>query len=281
MTLTATDLADREAPRRVGAPARRRGSARLSRKYVGRAATFVVSIVLGITIWGLVSLRYPMVLLPSPRETWVSAKDLWQDGTITESIWASSKRIISGWGLGLIVGIPVGLLMGRFQLLRTLFDPWVEFFRFIPPIAFVTLAVVWLGIGESSKVVLIFYTSVFIVTLNTLAGVLAVDEAKLRAAASLGAGRLRILGAVVLPSTVPYIVTGARLAMGNSFLTIVSAEIVAAQTGLGALIWRSRNYGRTEWVFVAIIVLGALGYCFDRILRLLARHLLGRFQVHV
>lgn len=281
MTLTATDLADRDAPQPVVSPARWRGHVLLRSRHVGHSATFVLSILSGVAVWGLVSLRYPMVLLPSPGETWVAGKELWQDGTITESIWSSSKRILIGWGLGLLVGVPVGLLMGRFRLLRTLFDPWVEFFRFIPPISFVTLAVVWLGIGESSKVVLIFYTSVFIVTLNTVAGVLAVDEAKLRAAASLGAGRLRVLGAVVLPSTVPFIVTGARLAMGNSFLTIVSAEIVAAQTGLGALIWRSRNYGRTEWVFVGIIVLGALGYCFDRILRLLARHLLGRFQVHV
>jgi NitT/TauT family transport system permease protein len=278
MTLT---VADTEAVQGAVAPKRRRGIVLRGNGRLWRFATFAFSILLGVTIWGVLSLRYPTTLLPSPSETWIAAKELWRDGTITESIWASSKRILSGWGLGLVVGIPVGLLMGRSQTLRTLFDPWVEFFRFIPPISFVTLAVVWLGIGESSKVVLIFYTSVFIVTLNTLAGVLAVDESKLRAAASLGAGRTRTLLAVVLPSTVPYIVTGARLAMGNSFLTIVSAEIVAAQTGLGALIWRSRNYGRTEWVFVGVIVLGILGYCFDRILRFLARHLLGRFQVRV
>lgn len=283
MTLTAADLVDGgQAPGPVVTPARRRGRVRVLRnRRLHRVATFLLSIAIGVAIWGLVSLRYPTTLLPSPAETWAAATDLWDDGTIGESVRSSSKRILAGWALGLLVGVPVGLLMGRSQLLRTLFDPWVEFFRFIPPISFVTLAVVWLGIGESSKIVLIFYTSVFIVTLNTLAGVLAVEESRLRAAAALGAGRLRILGAVVLPSTVPYIVTGARLAMGNSFLTIVSAEIVAAQTGLGALIWRSRNYGRTEWVFVGVIILGMLGYCFDRILRFLARHLLGRFQVRV
>lgn len=246
-----------------------------------RVLLFIASIAFGVTLWGLLSLRYSMTLLPSPNETWIAARELWHDGMITESIWASSKRILSGWGLGLGVGAIVGLVMGRFQLLRGLIDPWVEFFRFIPPISFVTLAVIWLGIGESSKIVLIFYTSVFIVTINTLAGVLSIEEAKLRAAAALGAGRLRILRSVVLPSTVPHLVTGARLAMGNSFLTIVSAEIVAAQTGLGALIWRSRNYGRTEWVFVSVILLGALGFLFDRILRLFARHALGRFEVRV
>ena len=175
----------------------------------------------------------------------------------------------------------MGLLMGRITVVRRLLDPYIEFFRFIPPISFVSLAIIWLGIGESSKVILIFYTSVFIVTINTIAGVLSVDETKLRAAASLGAGRLRTMGFVILPATVPYIVTSARLAMGNSFLTIVSAEIVAAQQGLGALIWTARNYGRTEWVFVGIITLGILGFLFDRIIRIVARRLLGRYSVAV
>lgn len=244
-------------------------------------ALVLLSLGSGVAIWGLLSLRYPINLLPSPGETWDSAVELWRNGTISESVAKSAQRILLGWGLGLVVGVPVGLLMGRFRLMRTLLDPWVEFFRFIPPISFVTLAVIWLGIGESSKVILIFYTSVFIVTINTIAGVLAVDESKLRAAESLGASRLRVLTSVVLPSTVPFIVTGARLAMGNSFLTIVSAEIVAANEGLGALIWRSRNYGRTEWVFVGIIILGSMGYVFDRVLRMLSRRFLGRFQVKV
>lgn len=91
------------------------------------------------------------------------------------------------------MGVPVGLLVGQIKIVRQFLEPYIEFFRFIPPVAFVTLAVVWLGIGESSKVVLIFYTAVFIVTLNTSAGVMAVSESKLRAAASLGASRRQIL----------------------------------------------------------------------------------------
>jgi NitT/TauT family transport system permease protein len=265
----------------AGSPteSRRRSYALAAR--MRRLATVLLSLGCGVALWGLVSLRYPTTLLPSPAETWDAGVELWRQGTITDSVVKSSQRILLGWALGLAVGVPIGLLMGRFAIIRRLLDPWVEFFRFIPPISFVTLAVIWLGIGESSKVVLIFYTSVFIVTINTLAGVLAVDEPKLRAAESLGASRLRVLRSVVLPSTVPYIVTGARLAMGNSFLTIVSAEIVAANEGLGALIWRARNYSRTEWVFVGIIILGVLGYTFDRVLRIFARRFLGRFQVRV
>jgi taurine transport system permease protein len=244
-------------------------------------ATYVLSVAAGLAVWHLISLTQNPFFLPSPGETWTAFKELWSDGTWRASVVASAQRIAVGWGLGLAVGVPVGLLMGRIGFVRRLLDPYIEFFRFIPPIAFVTLAIIWLGPGESSKVVLIFYTSVFIVTLNTIAGVLAVDETKLRAASSLGAGQAQTMLFVIVPATVPYIVTAARLAMGNSFLTIVSAEIVAAQEGLGSLIWSARNYGRTEWVFVGIFTLGVMGFLFDRIIRVLARRLLGRYAVTV
>jgi NitT/TauT family transport system permease protein len=241
----------------------------------------LVSIVAGLAAWQLASLRVPPLFLPSPLETWQGFLELLDDGTLGTSILASGARILVGWGLGVAVGVPLGIFMGYFRWVRRLFDPYIEFFRFIPPIAFVTLAVIWLGPGEASKVALIFYTTVFIVTLNTIAGTVSVPELRLRAAASLGAGPLTTLRTVIVPSTVPYMVTGARLAMGNSFLTIVSAEIVAAQEGLGALIWNARNYSRTEWVFVGIITLGLLGFVFDRILRVAARTLLKRYGVAI
>jgi NitT/TauT family transport system permease protein len=248
---------------------------------IGRFLTGVVSVVAGILIWDLASRQTNPVFLPSPYLTWMSVGELWDDGTLWQSVAASSSRILAGWGLGVVVGIPIGILMGHFQLVRRLLDPYIEFFRFIPPIAFVTLAVIWLGPGEAAKIALILYTTIFIVMINTIAGVLSVSELRLRAAASLGAGPLSTLLTVVVPSTVPYMVTGARIAMGNSFLTIVSAEIVAAQQGLGSLIWTSRNYGRTEWVFVGIIILGALGFLFDRVVRLVASRLLRRYGVAV
>lgn len=246
-----------------------------------RGLTYVVSLVGGVALWTLLSMRYDPNFLPSPAETWTGAVELWSDGTLIGAILASARRIAIGWGLGVLFGIPTGLVMGRVAVIRRLLDPYIEFFRFIPPIAFVTLAVIWLGIGEASKIALIFYTTVFLVTVNTIAGVLSVDQPKLRAAASLGAGPYQTMVSVVVPATVPFMVTGARLAMGNSFLTIVSAEIVAARTGLGSLIWTSRNYGRTDWIFVGIVALGILGFLFDRVLRIVARRLLRRYAVTV
>jgi taurine transport system permease protein len=242
---------------------------------------YVGSVSASIVIWGLVSTRFSPILLPSPWQTFQAAGELIESGRLWGGIVASSYRILVGWGLGIVVGIPTGLLMGRVPTIRTLLDPFIEFFRFIPPIAFVSLAVIWFGIGEASKIVLIFYTTVFIITLNTIAGVMAVEESKLRAAACLGAGRVRTMTEVVIPASVPYMVTGARLAMGNSFLTVVAAELVAAQQGLGALIWTSRNFGRTDWVFVGIVTLGLLGYLFDRVVRILASRGLGRYGVKV
>ena len=241
----------------------------------------IVSVAGGIGLWGLASLGANPLFLPSPLLTLNSAVELVQDGTWWSSIVASTFRILTGWGLGVAVGIPLGILMGHFRSVRQLLDHYIEFFRYVPPIAFVPLAVIWLGPDELSKIALIFYTTVFIVTINTMAGVQSTDEIRLRAARALGAGPLRTVLTVVVPSTVPFMVTGARLAMGNSFLTIVSAEIVAAQEGLGALIWTARNYGRTEWVFVGIITLGLLGYAFDRLVRYGTRRLLKRYRVSV
>ena len=254
---------------------------RRARPHLTSLAISAASLICGLALWQLASMRMLPLFLPSPAMTAAGFVELAQDGTLWTSIVASSARILAGWSVGVVVGIPLGILMGYVRPIRQVLDPYIEFFRFVPPIAFVTLAVIWLGPGEMSKVALIFYTTVFIVTLNTLAGAQVVPELRLRAAAALGAGKLTILRTVIVPSTVPFMVTGARIAMGNSFLTIVSAEIVAAEEGLGALIWNARNYSRTEWVFAGIITLGVLGFLFDRVLRFLAGRYLKRYGVSV
>jgi len=252
-----------------------------TRRTVRKVGWSVVSLVAGIAVWQLAAWYFGPGLVSAPGVTLQAAVDLTRDGTLPESCLVSLRRILIGWATGIVVGVPLGILMGRVHVIRVLLDPYIEFFRFIPPIAFVTVAIAWFGIGETSKVILIFYTSVFIITINTIAGVLAINSSKLRAAESLGAGKRQILVSVVLPATVPHVVTGARLALGNSFLTIVSAEIVAAQTGLGSLIWTSRNYGRIDWIFVGIIALGILGYLCDRAIRFTARATLRHYNVKI
>jgi NitT/TauT family transport system permease protein len=143
----------------------------------------------------------------------------------------------------------------------------------------ITIAVIWFGIGEASKVFLIIYTTVFIVILNTAAGVGAISPNKIRAAQALGATPRQIFFLVAFPATVPYILTGMRIAMANSFTTIVAAELVAANDGLGVILWQGRLYMQIDDIFVAMVSLCVLGFTFDRLFRLGVARFAGRYDV--
>lgn len=218
------------------------------------------------------------VLFPTPWKVFLKAIELAQDGTLWEQSSASLARIASGFAGGSLIGIPIGLAIGSFPIVRRLLEPYTEFLRFIPATAMITVAVIWFGIGEGSKIFLIIYTTVFIVIINTAAGVSAVAPNKIRAARSLGAGPAQVFFFVALPATVPYILTGMRLAMANSFVTIIAAELVAANNGLGRMIWDSRMYMLVDQIFVALLVLGLLGFTADRLFRWGIYAFAGRFS---
>jgi ABC-type nitrate/sulfonate/bicarbonate transport system permease component len=207
------------------------------------------------------------VLFPPPGRVVAKAIELAQDGTLWENASVSLQRIGLGFFFGALIGIPIGLAIGSFGIVRRILEPYTEFLRFIPATALITVAVIWFGIGEGSKIFLIIYTTVFIVIISTAAGVSAVVPNKIRAARSLGASRAQVFCYVALPATVPYILTGMRLAMGNSFVTIIAAELVAANAGLGKMIWDARLYMLVDQIFVALLVLGLLGFTADRLFR--------------
>jgi NitT/TauT family transport system permease protein len=167
--------------------------------------------------------------------------------------------------------------MGTFSIVRKLLDPYIEFFRYIPALSLVTLALIWFGPGEASKVFLLTYATLFIVVVNTAVGVGAVPTSQIRAAQSLGARRHQVFLHVIVPRTVPYILTGMRIALGNAFTTIVASEMVAAQSGLGFVIFSSRLFMNTQAIFVAIFCLGLLGLASDRLLRTLMRVFARRY----
>ena len=217
------------------------------------------------------------VLFPTPGKVFLKALELARDGTLWEETSASLLRIFAGFVGGSLIGIPIGLAIGSFRIVRRLLEPYTEFLRFIPATAMITVAVIWFGIGEASKIFLIIYTTVFIVIINTAAGVSAVAPNKIRAARSLGAGPAQVFLFVALPATVPYILTGMRLAMANSFVTIIAAELVAANNGLGRMIWDSRMYMLVDQIFVALLVLGLLGFAADRLFRWGIYAFAGRF----
>jgi NitT/TauT family transport system permease protein len=247
---------------------------------VQRGAIFGLSLLCALLVWTALAwwVGKP-AFLPSPAKTLDGAIELIRNGDLQADVAVSFMRIMVGFTIGTLIGIPLGLLMGMSPFLRTFMDPYVEFFRFIPPIAFVTLAVIWFGLGETSKIVLIVYTTLFMVAINTMIGVLGIEPDKRFAALCLGATRAQVFVHVIIPAVIPSIVTGMKIAMGNSFMTVVSAEMVAARSGIGFLIFNSRLFLLTEWIFVGIITLGTMGFITDRALRLLASTLLKHYDV--
>ncbi len=228
--------------------------------------------------WTASSFTYPL-LLPSPWLTLETAIDLARDGILLPSMAISAARILGGWALGGLIGIPLGLMMGLFPTVRAFATPYIQGLRYIPPIAFVGLFVVWFGAGEMSKVMLVFYTAFFIVVINTMAGALSAPVGLLRAARSLGTSEHQTLTRVVLPCTVPYIITGLRMALGNAFIVIAAAEMLAANSGMGFLVWSSRSLMLTDQIFVGFVILGMMGFAADRLLRFSAARLFPYYRV--
>jgi NitT/TauT family transport system permease protein len=238
---------------------------------VGFASLFV--------LWQVASLYLvSSVLFPPPTVVGKKALVLAKNGVLFEHLWASLQRILAGFVAGSLLGIPIGLAMGSFRPVRKLLEPYTEFLRFIPSVAMITVAVIWFGIGEASKVFLIIYTTIFIVILNTAAGVSAIAPNKIRAAESLGASRAQIFFHVALPATVPFILTGMRLAMANSFTTIVAAELIAANDGLGKMLWDGRLFMLVDEIFVSLVTLGILGFATDRMFRWSIYTFAGRYS---
>jgi NitT/TauT family transport system permease protein len=162
---------------------------------------------------------------------------------------------------------------------RRIFEPFINFFRFIPAIGFLTLFLMWLGVGEESKIAIIVYATMFPIIINTIAGVSGISPVMMQVARSQGATPFQLFFTVTIPASVPYIFTGVRLGLSGAIISIVAAEMLAAQKGIGYLIYTSRLYFRTDWIFVGILTLGLTGYCSDRLLRYFGATLLKRYGV--
>ena len=239
----------------------------------------VISWAIIITIWGLGSLSYDTYFLPSPAETVSALGTLIQKGTLQEDILASLNRVFRGWLLACLFGIVLGLIVGNFKFVRWLVEPILSFFRFVPAIALTTLFLMWFGVGNESKVALIFYASFFPIFVNTIAGVATTDASLTDAAACMGAGRVRIFFTVVVPSAVSNIFTGVRLGLSSSITCVVAAEMLVGSDGLGYLINSSKLYYRTDWAFAGIVTLAVTGFVFDRLLQFAGTHLLKHYGV--
>lgn len=235
--------------------------------------------ILFLAIWYVLSLFQDEVFLPGPVETINGTLEIIQNGKLFLFALISLVRVFIGWVIGAVVAIPLGLLIGRIEVLRKLIEPFINFFRFVPGLALLTLFLMWFGVGEVSKIVLIIYATVFTVVVNTIAGVLAVDQDRINSARTLGVSEWKIIYSVIWPSIIPYVFTGARLGLGGAFSSIIAAEMLAAKEGIGYLIYTSRMYFHTDWIFAGIIVLGLMGYISDKLLRLSGNRFLRKYGV--
>ena len=274
---TATTIAKTAAP--VTEPRRSRWSIATG---FSRSLLTVASLVLAFAIWQfLSSVLFNPFLIPPPLEVIRTAIPMLLSGEIISDVTISMTRVLVGFATGSLAGVVVGVLLGRIRLLHDLLDPIIELLRYLSPTAMIPIAVIWFGIGELSKYFLIFWGTFFIVVINTTAGVWRTPVARQRAAECLGANQLQIFVLVIVPSAVPYIVTGMRVAMASSFMSIIPAEILAADSGIGYLLQKSSMLLQTNRIFVALLTICILGFIVDRIFRFFVDRVLARYMSFV
>jgi ABC-type nitrate/sulfonate/bicarbonate transport system permease component len=240
-----------------------------------------VSIALFFLVWAAFSYAnahylklFNAVLMPGPLDVLQTGVELIRSGELQNDILASMSRVLQGFAIAAVLGVALGMAVGRSRLLENLVDPMLELLRPIPPLAFLPMMVLWFGIGEASKIAFIAYAAFFPIFTTTLEGIKYVDPLLLRAASSLGANQRDLFRYVVLPAAMPGIITGLRLGFGLSFFVIVAAEFIASDSGLGYLINDARTFFLVSQMLLGAAVIGLIGFTFNRLLRLLEARLL-------
>lgn len=258
-------------PLQRGATARKTPGLGAFRHWHGRLISFVsVAAVLG--LWQLSGAFgwIDALLLPPPGEVLRTAEELIREGYRQVPLWQhigiSIGRALAAFAAAVAVGVPLGLSMGLVPVLASAIDPFVQFLRPLPKIALIPLVVVWFGIGEGAKFFLIFIATVLSIIVGAAAAAGGISRARVRVAQTLGASRRQILLHVVLPDALPEIFTCIRLSVGVGWTSLIAAEMVAADAGLGWLVINAGSYLRTDVVMLGILLLGLSGYAFDWLL---------------
>lgn len=275
-----TDLASRDAP--VVAPNAAPNLVRLHPFGLDGAPTLLISLTTGLALiglWFLVSwfrLVQPL-FLPSPEEVFVQFLAIIDDGyagaTLWEHVSASLFRIFTAAFLAASLGIPLGLAMGLNRWVKGVFDTPIEFYWPLPPLAYLPLMIIWFGIGETSKVLLIFLSVFAPIVLGARSGVKSAAIEQIHAAYSFGATRWQVMRHVILPSAMPEILTAMRVGIGFGWTTLVAAEMVAATKGLGYMVLSASQFLQTPVVIMGIFVIAVIAFAFDLLMRFLERRL--------
>ena len=242
---------------------------------MSRKALLVInfaSVFAGLAAWSILSAS-GVVGLPGPVEVLLRGGELLADGTLGEDTGASLARVLSGFLIGSLLAVPVGFIMGWYQVGRAIIEPWVQFFRTIPPLALLPLVMVTMGIGETPKIFVIFLAAFLSCVISTYQGVVSVDKTLINAARVLGAGSYVIFMRVVVPASSPFILVGMRIGLGAGWATVVAAELLAAPNGLGMRMQQAQQFYDMPTILVNVIVIGILGLLMDRLLLMIEAHL--------
>ncbi|MDA0635782.1 ABC transporter permease [Nonomuraea sp. MCN248] len=234
----------------------------------------VVAVLAGLGAWTALSVS-GITGLVGPVEVAARGAELIADGTLVDDMLASLRRVFTGFALGTVLAVPIGFLMGWYATARALIEPYVQFFRTIPPLAIIPLAILLMGIGETPKVFVIFLAAFLSSVVSTFQGVLDVDKTLINAARVLGASDRTIFMKVVVPASTPFIIVGMRVGLGAAWGTLVAAELIAAQEGLGYRMQQAQLYYDLPTIFVGLISIGVLGLIMDRLLLLAERRFTG------
>jgi NitT/TauT family transport system permease protein len=226
----------------------------------------LISILLG--IWSLVVARSGGAIFPSPWKVVTGTVELIKDGTMFDHIGASLLRVAIGFLIATVVALPLGLWMGRVTVVYTTLNPVFQILRPISPIAWIPIAILWFGIGDTSPIFLIFISSVFPLVVQTATGVHGIEPRFLQAAENFGVPRWKLYLKVIWPAALPQVIVGMRISLGVAWLVVVAAEMIALRSGLGYMIIDARNAGnRYDLVVSGMVVIGLIGLLLDALMR--------------
>lgn len=211
------------------------------------------------------------IFLPSPVAVIVRIKELYQDGSLWLHCWDSTRRVLVGWVWSVVIALPVGMLMANSRKFSAFIQPIIEFVRYLPVVALVPLTLLYCGIGESQKYLIIFLGTFFQLVLMVCDTVSSVDKNMINAARTLGASKRQIYMEVIFPASLPGLMDDFRLTIGWAWTYLVVAEMVAADNGLGYMILRSQRYLATDTIFAGLILIGLIGLITDWLFRILSK----------
>jgi len=215
------------------------------------------------------------LFVPHPLSVWQAfvdiATDGYRGGTLLHHLLDSLYRVLAGFSLAVVTAVPLGLAIGYSSKVQAIFDPLIEFYRPLPPLAYYTLLVVWLGIENESKIALLYLAAFPPLSVSAMAGVRGVPAERVQGARCLGASRWQVFRYVIFPSCLPDIFTGMRVSIGFTYTTLVAAEMVAATSGIGWMVLDASKFLRSDVIFMGNIVMGLTGIALDRIIRIAER----------